>query len=153
MTVDFDEKSFRYYRLTVSKSSGGFLIITEIVLNKTVEILGGKLISPDDRSIAYKSNWSVSSVRSYFGHVYVGKKGATATFEFVGNRFAVMSQSAAFDVYIDGEKRESIPLDGKGKYDPAFISQELTQGKHTVKIVCTANGAEIDSLVYWRATE
>ncbi len=153
VTVDFDEKSFRYYRLTVSKSSGGYLIITEIVLNKTVEILGGKLISPDDRSIAYKSNWSVSSVRSYFGHVYVGKKGATATFEFVGNRFAVMSQSAAFDVYIDGEKRESIPLDGKGKYDPAFISQELTQGKHTVKIVCTANGAEIDSLVYWRAAE
>lgn len=150
VTVDFDEKSFRYYRLTVSKSSGGYLIITEIELSKTVEIPDGKLISPDDKSLSFKNEWKTSSAQSYFGHVYVGGKGAEAEFEFTGNRFAVMSQSAGFDVYIDGEKQTSISLDGKAKHDPAFISQELAQGKHKVRIVCTASGAQVDSVVYWQ---
>lgn len=150
-TVDFDEQTFRYYRLTVTASQDGkHLIISEIEMWRAFEINGGDHISPDNNMLGYKGEWRLEKPNATFGHVYVGKKGSTATFEFEGTRFAILSSKhygRDFEVYIDGELMDSLALKADdGDIIASYLSQQLSEGKHTVEIKCKGE-ANIDSIV------
>ena len=151
MTFDFAEKSFRYYRLTVTKSDR-LLIISEIEMWRMLEINGGTLISPDDSMFKYKGKWYGAQANSYFGHVRVGKKGASVTFEFTGTRLAILSNKAyggEFEVKIDKKKVSSIGLkkDSSSSY-ASYISSALKNKKHKVTIKCK-DLSSIDAFVIY----
>lgn len=156
ITVNFDRTSFRYYKLSISKSSNKYIIISEIELWDINEVLNGTKVSPESKNFIFKGRWETESTMSSFGHVYKGKKDASLEFEFEGNRLAVLSNSklcSNFEVYIDNVKMQSIELKEDTSLTVAsFISNELTNGKHKVRIKCTGN-ASIDSIVYWKAAE
>ncbi|MDE5867846.1 MAG: discoidin domain-containing protein, partial [Anaeroplasmataceae bacterium] len=151
--VNFEaEQTFRYYRLTITKSSGTYIILSEIQFAKIFEINNGTNISLDDSRVIMKGKWEPKSGLSTFGHCYIGEKNASIEYEFEGTLFGVLTSSNSskqFEVYIDDQKIDSIEFK---KVDTgvslAYISQELLEGKHKVKIVCTDN-TEIDSIVYW----
>lgn len=153
--MDFEEATFRYYRLIITGSYSTHIIISEIELWKVFEINGGNLLSPDDETFTFKGNWSTESANATFGHVYTGKKNATVTFEFTGTRLAVLA-SKHFDrnieVRIDGKKIESIALipfeNLTTDFGCTYISPVLDIGKHKVEIKCKGD-ANIDSFVFF----
>lgn len=152
VTVDFDSVEFRYYRLTITKSTGRYLIISKIDFSNIFELPNATHISLDDARVTLKGSWNSESVLSSFGHVYLGKKNSTLEFEFEGTRFGILSSKSFkddFEVYIDGKKVSSIDLKEveSGTY-ASFISDVLKEGKHTVKIKCKGK-ANIDSILYW----
>ena len=155
ITMDFEEATFRYYRLIITGSYSTHIIISEIELWKVFEINGGNLLSPDDETFTFKGNWSTESANATFGHVYTGKKNATVTFEFTGTRLAVLA-SKHFDrnieVRIDGKKIESIALipfeNLTTDFGCTYISPVLDIGKHKVEIKCKGD-ANIDSFVFF----
>lgn len=150
--ANFEEThTFRYYRLTITKSSGTYIILSEVQFAKVFEINAGHKISLDSPEVTMKGNWSLKSILSSFGHVYVGKKNAKVEYEFEGTRFGILSSSSLgqnFEVYIDGKKIDSIELKEDNGIVMAYISSLLEEGKHKVTIKCTGN-ASIDSIVYW----
>lgn len=150
--VNFEEEqTFRYYRLTVTKSSGSYIILSEIQFAKIFEINKGHKISLDTSEVTMKGKWEPKSMLSSFGHVYVGKKNSKVEYEFEGTRFGILSSSSLghnFEVYIDGKKIDSIELKEDSGTVMTYISSLLEQGKHKVTIICTGN-SNIDSLVYW----
>lgn len=150
VVADFDETTFRYYRLTITKSSATYIIICEAEMARVFEIIGGKQISLDDNQVTMYGNWNAEYGNYSFGHAYCGKSGATAEFEFTGNRFGLLSsnKNGNVEVYIDGKKASSVDLKENDGVGASFISQRLTQGKHKVEIKCL-NNANVDSIVYW----
>ena len=153
VTVDFDEATFRYYKMSVNRSSNKYIIISEIELWKIFEINGGKAFTPDDSVFTYGGNWRTEQTPSTFGHVFVGEKNAQMAFKFKGTRLGLLSSEAFgknFEVIIDGEKVNSITLkaitDG---YGFSYISSELEDKEHTVLIKCTGQ-ANIDSVVIYQ---
>lgn len=154
VTANFDkEYTFRYYRLTITASSGKGINICEIEMIHSTEIMGGKKISPDSDMFSYKGDWAVKGVASDFGHVIVGKKGATMEFEFEGEYFGILSSSkfnGSFDVYIDGQKIDCTSIkEGTDISVIKYLSSKLSEGKHSVKIVCAEDNANISSIVTW----
>ncbi|MDE6060257.1 MAG: hypothetical protein K2G31_02140, partial [Clostridia bacterium] len=155
VTANFDkEYTFRYYRLTVTASSGRGINICEIEMIHSTEIMKGIKISPDNDMFTYKGDWSVKGADSDFGHVYVGKKGATMEFEFEGEYFAILSSSkfsGSFEVYIDGQKVDSVNVnEGVSISVVKYLTSKLSEGKHKVKIVCAEdNMSNISSIVTW----
>ncbi|MDE7168003.1 MAG: M60 family metallopeptidase [Clostridia bacterium] len=154
ITVNFEEKTFRYYKLTVTRSDR-LLIISEIEMWNINEINGGTQYSPDDVKFSYKGTWQIAQSSSSFGHVYLANSGAEASFDYdakEGGRIGILSSSKYgqnFEVYIDGNKVESISV----KNDPAecairYITPELSQGTHKVVIKCVGE-ANIDSIVFF----
>ncbi|MCH5165326.1 MAG: M60 family metallopeptidase [Clostridiales bacterium] len=147
ITVDFDERTFRYYRLVVTRSDR-LLIISEIEMWRMFEVNGGNLITPD--SAKFSGGWKVEQAYSSFGHVYVGKKGAKMSFTFTGTRVGILTSSITdnkYDVYIDGIKATSIPV----KYDDGaivltYINGGLKNGTHRVEVRCKG-AVHIDSIV------
>ncbi|MDE7384330.1 MAG: discoidin domain-containing protein, partial [Anaeroplasmataceae bacterium] len=150
--ANFEEtQTFRYYRLTITKSSGTYIILSEIQFAKVFEINGGHKLSLDSPEVTMKGKWEPKSMLSSFGHVYVGKKNSKVEYEFEGTRFGILSSSSLgqnFEVYIDGKKIDSIELKEDNGIVMAYISSLLEQGKHKVSIQCTGN-CNIDSIVYW----
>ncbi len=149
--VDFEKATFRYYRLTITKSTLSYIILSEIQFANLFEINNGHHILLDSDSVSLKGKWEAKSVLSSFGHVYVGKKNSTIQYEFEGTRFGILSSSTLdrdFEVYIDGNKIDSIALKEDTGIMMSYISSELSSGKHKVTIQCIGN-ANIDSLVYW----
>ncbi len=149
--ADFDETTIRYYRISFTKSSYRYIIISEAELSRVFEINDGKHISLDSNDVTMKGSWESVSSLSSFGHYYSGKKGSTVEFEFTGNQFGILSnnlKAEQFEVYIDGKKINSIDLKNDKGIVMSYISEELKSGKHTVKIKCLSN-CNIDSLVYW----
>ena len=150
--VNFDEiQTFRYYRLTMTKSSGSYIILSEIQFAKILEFNNGHQVALDSPEVIMKGKWEPKSVLSTFGHVYVGKNGSTVEYEFEGNRFGILSSSSlgyGFEVYIDGKIIDSVELKEVSGTGMTYISSLLENGKHKVKIKCTGN-SNIDSLVYW----
>ncbi len=146
-----ETQTFRYYRLTITKSSGTYIILSEIQFAKIFEFNGGHKTSLDSPEVTMKGKWNSKSMLSSFGHVYVGKKNSKVEYEFEGTRFGILSSSRLgydFEVYIDGKKIDSIELKEDSGTVMTYISSFLKEGKHKVKIICTGN-ANIDSLVYW----
>ncbi len=152
VTVDFEETEFRYYRITMTKSSNRYLIIGKIEFANIFEIPNGNHISLDSEEVKLKGDWTPEYVLSSFGHSYTGKKNSSVEFEFEGTRFGILSTAQLdhnFEVYIDGNKIDSISVKEASKGAMmSYISTLLEEGKHTVLIKCTGN-ANIDSIVYW----
>ncbi|MDE5654320.1 MAG: M60 family metallopeptidase, partial [Clostridia bacterium] len=158
IVVDFDLKTFRYYRMIITKSSNNLIIISRIDFMEHYEQLGGTQYSIDDEMFKYSGKWEGKSTMASFGHVVVGRKGATVEFTFEGNRFALLSSSAFdrdFEVTIDGEKVSSdfFKNNSSDRTVVAFLSKELSQGKHKIKVKCKKKNCNIDSFVVWQATE
>lgn len=150
LTIDFDETEMRYYKFEITKSTGGYIIIREVEMWNTFEILGNgsNLIAPTNENIIFSKNWESRVAESSFGHVYVGNTGDTVNFEFVGTRLAILTSDAygkSFDVYIDGNKVSSIDIvEHDGVYGITYLTDKLTSGKHKVEIRCTGE-TNIDS--------
>lgn len=159
VTVNFDETTFRYYRLTFIGSSGDYLTIAEIEMWRVFEISGGKHLSPNDKSLSYYGDWHMEQAFSYFGQVVVGERNATLKFEFEGARLGLIvskSFGADYEVTIDGVVVSSVsqikPLDEvNGAYGLAFLSDVLSEGKHVVEIKCRGQG-NIDSVIIFPHT-
>lgn len=153
ISVQFEETSFQYYRLTITKSSNKYIIITEIEMAKLFEINGGHQVTLDSDEAKLTGKWNSSSTISSFGHLYLGEKGSKVEYEFDGNRFGILSSSlfsdqSRFEVTIDGKKVDSIQINDENQIAMTYISPELKEGKHKVTIQCLGN-ANIDSFVYW----
>lgn len=152
VTVDFDEVEFRYYRITMTKSSNRYLIISKIEFANIFELPNATHISLDSEEVKLKGEWTPEYVLSSFGHSYTGKKNSTIEYEFEGTRFGILSSAKFnhnFEVYIDGNKVDSIDVKkAENGAVMSYISTLLEEGKHKVTIKCIGN-ANIDSLVYW----
>ena len=150
--VNFEtEQTFRYYRVTITKSSGSYIILSEIQFAKIFEINSGHKISLDTQEAIMKGTWEPKSMLSSFGHIYVGKKNSTIEYEFEGTQFGILSSNnlgTDFEVYIDGVQIDSIELKENTGIGMAYISSLLEQGHHKVTIQCNGT-ANIDSLVHW----
>jgi hypothetical protein len=146
--------TFSYYRVVITATQKEYIALRRIIFQNYVVVLeGGNQLSPDDDRFTYKesTDWNVRSTYSSFGHVYVGQEGATLEFEFEGTRFGILSVAglgANFKVEIDGKEVSSIELVEMGKIGASYISELLSEGKHTVKITCLGE-ANIDSIVIW----
>ncbi len=158
VSVDFALTEMRYYRLIITKSTGGNVIITRIDFSEHYEQLSGIQYSIDNEMMKYGKGWKAKSVASSYGHVVVGKKGATVEFTFEGNKLALLSSSAynnGFEVTIDGKKinTELFKNLDRDRIVMAFLSPQLSQGKHKVKIKCTKKNTALDSIVVWQQKE
>lgn len=152
VVANFEETTFRYYRVNITKSSNRYIIISEIQFANIFELPNGIHISLDQEEVTLKGTWKAESILSSFGHSYTGKKNSVIEYEFEGTRFAVLSSAKLkhnFEVYIDGKKVTSEDLrEDPNRIIMSFLSAELSEGKHKVRIVCTGT-ANIDSLLYW----
>ena len=156
VTVDFEEKEFRYYILTVTKSYNNHIIIGEIEMWHAFEVNGAKMYSPADSKFEYFGKWSTEQAFSNFGYVVKGDRGVNMSFEFEGTRLGIVSSkmfATNFEVYIDGQLTASFdqvkPLkEQNGQYGLSFLSDLLDEGKHTVTIKCLGE-ANIDSIVVY----
>lgn len=143
VTVNFDAKDFRYYRLNITGSHNSLIIIGEIEMWSVFEITGNGAnhIAPANSAIVYGGKWDSINAQSSFGYVYEGIKGSTVRFEMTGTRFAVLTDIASsknFTVWVDGWRCSSISVkDDDAEYAIRYISQKLPSGKHVVEIRCT----------------
>lgn len=149
--ADFDECTIRYYRISFTKSSNRYIIISEAELSRVFEINGAKQISLGDSSVIMKGDWKASYEYSSYGHTYYGAKDSSVEYEFVGNRFGILTTDAnsLYEVYIDGVLTPSISLKEDSGVLAGYISEELSNKKHTV-IIKSANKVKIDSLLIWQ---
>ena len=142
ITCDFEEATFRYYKLVFTDAHRATIIIGEIEVWHTFELTGNgaNLVAPFNYSMIYKGKWSTASVQSSFGYAYLGKKGSTVTFEMIGTRLAILTNKAyqnKYEVYIDGKRMASIDVKADdNEYAISYISQKLSSGKHKVEIKC-----------------
>lgn len=155
VTVNFEKKEFRYYKLTVTQSYDNHIIIGEIEMWDINEINDGIKYSPDDARFTYKGNWQIAQSNSSFGHVYLGKKRNEVSFDYVAKdnngRFGILSSNKYgqnFEVYIDGKKVNTEKLDDYNNDLKLILSQKLSQGTHRITIKCTGE-ANIDSIVFY----
>lgn len=155
-TVDFDETTFRYYRLTITGSTGSHVILGEIQMWRVFEVNGAKMWSVADNRVEYFGKWTTEQTFSNFGYVMKGSRGSNIKFEFEGTRLGILSSDkfgTHFDVYVDGRKITSLPqvkslAEQNGEYGLSFLSGVLKEGKHTVTIKCTGQ-ANFDSFVVY----
>ncbi|MDE6473566.1 MAG: M60 family metallopeptidase [Clostridia bacterium] len=158
IVVDFELTTFRYYQMIITKSSNNLIIINRIDFMEHYEQLGGAKYSIDNEMFKYGGKWSSQSTTASFGHVAVGQKGATVEFTFEGNRLALLSSSLYgkdFEVTIDGKTVTSDPFKNLAgeRTVVSFMSPEIAQGKHKVKVKCKKKNCSIDSFVFWQAAE
>ncbi|MDE5548876.1 MAG: discoidin domain-containing protein [Clostridia bacterium] len=152
VTVDFAETTIRYYKIDVVESTGRYVIIGDIELWRSLEALGGNQLPPGDDTFTFSKKWTSRQAFATFGQVYVGKKGDKVTFEFEGDRLAILSSKSfktKFEVYIDGKRVSSIDLkeDDSLTY-VSYMSPELKNKKHKVTIKCKGE-SNIDSIVIY----
>ncbi len=150
VSVQFDTASFRYYKLVVTKSMGGFLIITDIELAEVYNVPNGKLHAPDSNIFRYAGEWTTESGLSEFGHKFVGRHDSEQYFSFTGNRFALFV-SGDYEVEVDGEIVTSSRNDGGTL--PQFLSPVLDNGTHYVTLRCNSDGVRFEAAVTWSAAE
>ena len=142
ITCDFEEATFRYYKLVITQLQRQFLIINEIEMWHTFELTGNgaNQVAPFNYSLIYTGNWSTVSVQSSFGYAYLGKSGATIKFEMIGTRLVLLTNKAyqnKYEVWIDGAKMDSIDVKADdNEFAIDYISQKLSSGKHKVEIRC-----------------
>lgn len=143
--------TFRYYTLTVTDSYGGCCALSNVKFSDDRSSRNGDRRSP--ANLTYQGDWSTRQAMCTFGQVYVGNKKASATIEFDGTRFAVLSLSdctAQVEVYIDGKKVETLDVNpSDGSAGIAYISDNLTAGKHTAMLVVKKGQFNIESVVTW----
>ncbi|MDE7452855.1 MAG: M60 family metallopeptidase [Clostridia bacterium] len=168
VTVNFKETTFRYYRLTVTGSSGSYanaddrkdrvneratyLIIGEIEMWDIFEVNNGNQISPDNDMFDFTGNWKSVQAKSTFGHAYLGNDGDVINFTFTGTRLAILNTAAYgrnYKVLIDDKEVKSIDLiEVKGGYGAYYLTDALPDGLHTVKIICTGEACFDSFAIY-----
>ena len=152
VVANFEQRSMRYYRLTVTASVRGFVLIAEIEMWNIFEILGNgnNHCSPDNEMFEYAGDWSGLQTQSSFGHVYVGKEGTTLSFDFYGTQLGILTSAQFnknFEVEIDGRKMPSIDVkEDNSAFAVAYLSMALTLGNHSVVIRCLGD-VGIDSVI------
>ena len=148
--------TFSYYKTEVTathaRNNLGYIALNKIELSSLLSIKGGNAFSPDNDIFAFNDKWNSVQAFSTFGHVYSGSNGAEMKFRFNGTRLALMSVfelGTNFEVYIDGNKMNSIELKKfSDSYNFSYISDELAKGTHSVVIKCTGK-ANIDSVIVY----
>ncbi len=150
--------TFRYYKLTVTATRSGTnrLAIYDLQFADTLRLTGNGAnhITPDNAAFVYsdKTKWNVEQGTSNFGLLYHGKNGGKVKFEFTGTRVAVLTSAlydSSFEVWVDGKKVDSINIKKPaGTADLTYISEPLSNGKHSVEIRCTGD-TYIDSFVLY----
>lgn len=154
IAVNFEETAFRYYRLEITNSvTGGNKYVAIRYIRFSYSLSGGEQLSPDSAVISYRGDWRTEAAFSSFGHLLVGGDGASATFVFTGERFAVLSCFAerfgGFEVWIDGAKAAEVSLGSENSaVDYAYLSEALSRGEHVVEIKGTGV-FNVDSVVLW----
>lgn len=148
--VNFEETQLRYYRIEITKSTGRYVIIGEIQLTRIFELTGGDIFAPSNEKFSYKGEWDLQKTSSTFGNVFVGKKGSEMSFELEGSRMIIMSSTSFgtdFDVYVDGEKVDTVALkEDENVFRATYVSPDLGEGKHKITVVCRGE-ANIDSVI------
>ena len=148
--------TFSYYKTEVTathaRNNLGYIALNKIELSSLLSIKGGNAFSPDNDIFAFNDKWNSVQAFSTFGHVYSGSNGAEMKFRFNGTRLALMSVfelGTNFEVYIDGNKMNSIELKKfSNSYNFSYISDELAKGTHSVVIKCT-DKADIASVIVY----
>ena len=150
--INFPETELRYYKIEISESLHGHIIIRELQMWHVFEVNNGKTFSPDNAVFSFDKKWKSEQAASTFGHVYAGENGAEMKFKFNGTRLGLTSNEELgkkFEVYIDGTKVDSIRLKQMtGLYNFSYISEKLSEGTHDVVIRCIGK-ANIDSVIIY----
>lgn len=144
--------TFKSYKLTVTETDNGRCALTSLVVFNESK---GVLFEPDNEMFKYDGAWSIKSGPYTFGHIYEGKNGATLRFKFIGNTFAIYGNVGpsygGFDVYIDGEKADTVTLSGDAANSKrVYTSSDLGDGSHIVEIKCNNGSADIDGIALWK---
>ncbi len=147
--------TFRYYKLTVTQSDNGRFAMTSMTFDHVFSIPGGKVFEADNEMFRYDGDWKIESGLYTYGHLYNGKNNATLKFGFAGSYLALFAYKGTnyggFDVYIDGKKAASVALGGdKSDAELVFLSEQLSEGEHSVEIRCNNGTANIDHVVLWK---
>ncbi|MGN1373591.1 MAG: M60 family metallopeptidase [Candidatus Coproplasma sp.] len=150
--VDFEECSLRYYKLVVSDThASGTKYIAMRGLEFSYSLSGGRLCSPYSDAFTCRGDWRLENTLSTFGRLYSGVN-ASMSFEFSGERFAVYSLFSqaydGFEVYIDGEKVDTVSLKGNDGINLSYLSPKLAEGTHTV-LIKSNTPFNIDSIGLW----
>lgn len=154
VVADFEETTFSYYRIVVTRTSNNssYIALNKISFASAVDLANGNKLSPYDKKFEFKGDWKIQSAPSSFGNVFVGAGGAVLDFEFKGNRIGILSSSlfgSKFEVEIDGKRADSIELKtDDGITVMSYISPDMGNTEHTVRIRCSGE-ANIDSIVVW----
>lgn len=157
-TVNFEEITFRYYRLIITGSTGSHVIISEIEMWRMLEINGNgaNLVAPNNDALIFVGNWKSESMQSSFGYAYVGERGSKLKFEMIGTRLAILTSTlheSNFEVYIDGKKCDSVSVKQvDGDFGITYLSRQFEYGKHKVEIRCKGK-TYIDSLAIYNESQ
>ena len=157
-TVNFEEITFRYYRLIITGSTGSHVIISEIEMWRMLEINGNgaNLVAPNNDALIFVGNWKSESMQSSFGYAYVGERGSKLKFEMIGTRLAILTSTlheSNFEVYIDGKKCDSVSVKQvDGDFGITYLSRQYEYGKHKVEIRCKGK-TYIDSLAIYNENQ
>ncbi len=157
VSVDFEEREIRYYKLVVTDTwaiGQNYRYIAFRCAKFSLSYDGGTLLSPDENVFTYKGGWKLSKRFSTFGHLYEGEN-ATAEFTFTGSRFAIFSRKGeefdGFEILIDGESAGTVKINADGSdTNPTYLSKRLAEGEHRV-ILRSKTRFNIDSVVLWKS--
>ena len=156
-TLKFDKfYTFQYYLLEVTDTyyltaaHDRFMVIHELQFLSQFELSNGTRTSVGDSKVKLYGTWNIEKTLSKFGRVYVGKKNSSIEFTYSGSRLILFSSAefgTNFEVYIDGKKLDSIPIQENNSYiRESYISPELQNKQHNVVIKCLGE-ANIESIV------
>ncbi len=142
VTVKFDTKKFRYYKIVVTKTSSDsqYLALKSIAMSNVKSITNANLLSPDSENIKYYGLWERKTLFSNFGHIYSCKMKSKVEFEFTGTQFALNSYVSkdygGYDIIVDGKNVGFVSInDNAKKIKTTYISEVLKEGKHKVTLI------------------
>ena len=155
VTVNFESRNIRYYKLVVTDTwatTQAYRYIAFRSVKFSYSTGNGLWLSPDEEMFEYRGGWALSNKFSTFGHLYEGEN-ATLDFEFTGSRFAIISYESqdydGFEVLIDGKLTGTVGIKGEeNETKLVYLSDELTKETHTITIRSKTK-FNIDSVVLW----
>ena len=144
VTLKFAPRQVRCYRLVVTRTWDERVgYIAYRYAEFSLSLPGGTLYSPDEEMFALRGGWQMRGALADFGHVYAAEEDAVLEFTFTGTRFALFGEGG-FEAFIDGAAAENLAAG-----EQLFLSEELPEGTHTVRLRCKA-GFAFESAALWR---
>lgn len=151
-----DTYKFNYYKVQVTATHArndlGYLTLNKIGFS--LNVTDGDCISPDDNMFKYSGNWRAIQTYSSFGHSYIGRDGASMSFDFEGKYVMIKSTyryDNDYEVYIDGVKVDSLALPDTTttRFYVTYMSPMLSDEVHNITIKCIGE-TTIDSIITFR---